>query len=328
VVAFEGNVQSGRGVPNLWRFDEPDEQLFWLVMLPPVALRKVAKFYASDNNNDYYRNTIVPDKGRAGWAPLCGRLIPIPVEWASLFLDYPDMGTTFRWIVDLIHSVNKTKRVKFQYLAQSVVYACSLASEEVRPVSTMASQWKRLILLKQTNEWAQRAWSGQSESAEGIDDALRTTPAMPPANNFASVFGGLMRTAVTVPRAPIVRGQAPHRVHPAPAGHRVTYEATEAVTAGLDVESLIRTLFAAQTTAQLALAEAQNSNLIAFHTATVQTLASKSGDKDSKMTVAKKAILQACCGHADSTSFVAPVVNLDMEVEGGTSEAIGRILRK
>ncbi len=80
-----------------------------------------------------------------------------------------------------------------------------------------------------------------------------------------------------------------------PAGHRVTYEATGAVTGGLDVESLIRTLFAAQTTAQLALAKAQNSNLIAFHTPTAQTLASKSGHKDSKMTVAKKAIFQACC---------------------------------
>jgi hypothetical protein len=78
-----------------------------------VALRKIAKFYALDDNNDYYMNTIVPDKGGAGWAPLCERLIPITVEWASLFLDYPDMGTTFRRIVDLIHSVDKTERVKF-----------------------------------------------------------------------------------------------------------------------------------------------------------------------------------------------------------------------
>ncbi len=44
--------------------------------------------------------------------------------------------------------------------------------------------------------------------------------------------------------------------------------------------------------------------------------------------MAKKAILQACCGQADSTLFVAPTVYLDMEMEGGTSEAIGRILRK
>ncbi len=46
LVGFEGNVRSGRGVPNLWRFDEPNKQLFWLVMLPPVALREVATFYA------------------------------------------------------------------------------------------------------------------------------------------------------------------------------------------------------------------------------------------------------------------------------------------
>jgi hypothetical protein len=106
-------------------------------MLPPVALRKVATFYASDDND---RNTIVPDEGGAGWAPLCGRLIPIPVKRASLFLDYPDLGTTFRRIVDLIQLVDKAERVKFQYLAQSVAYACSSASEETRPVSTMASK--------------------------------------------------------------------------------------------------------------------------------------------------------------------------------------------
>ena len=61
-MAFEGNIRSGRGVPNLWRFDKPDEQLFRLVELPPVALHDVARFYASDDNNEYYRDTIVPDK--------------------------------------------------------------------------------------------------------------------------------------------------------------------------------------------------------------------------------------------------------------------------
>ncbi len=86
---------------------------------------------------------------------------------------------------------------------------------------------------------------------------------------------------------------------------------------GLDVETLIRRLFTAQTTAQVALAMAQNSNLIAFHTATAQVLGSKSGDKDTKLTVAKKAILQACCGQVDSNMFAALRVYLDMEVEGG-----------
>ncbi len=108
-----------------------------------------------------------------------------------------------------------------------------------------------------------------------------------------------------------------------PTAPQTTFRATGAGPPGLDVETLIRTLFAAQTTTQVALAMAQNSKLIVFHTTTAQALGSKSGDKDSKLTVAKKAILQACCGQADSTTFAAPTVYLDMEVEGGTSEAIG-----
>jgi hypothetical protein len=328
MVAFKGNIRSRRGVPNLWRFDEPDKQLFQLVKLPPVALRDVAMFYASDDNDDYYRDTIVLNKGRAGWGPMCGHLIPIPGELAALFLDYPDLGTTFWRIVDLINLVDEAEWVKFRHLAQSVAYACFSASEGARPVSTMASKWKWLIFSKLTNNWAQLAWSGQVKSVEAINRVTTTTPATSPANDFASIFGGLVRMAVTVPRAPIEHGRSPQGVHPAPAGPRVTYGAAGAGLPGLDVKTLIQTLFEAQTMAQVALATAQNSNLIAFHTATMQALGSKSGDKDSKLTVAKKAILLACCGQADSTMFLAPTVYLDMEMEGGTSKAIGQIFRK
>jgi hypothetical protein len=36
VVAFEGEVRTGTNVPNLWRFEEPEEQLLRLLTLPPV----------------------------------------------------------------------------------------------------------------------------------------------------------------------------------------------------------------------------------------------------------------------------------------------------
>ncbi len=201
-MAFKGNVRSGRGVSNLWRFNKQHKALFQLVKLPPVALRDVAMFYASDNNNNYYKNTIVPDKGGAGWAPMCGRLILIPGEWAALFLDYPDLGTTFWRIMDLINLVDKTKWVKFNYLAQSVVYACFLASKVAKLVSTMASKWKRLIFLKQTSDWVQLVWSGWLQLTEAATNGTSsTTPIMPPVDDFASVFGGSLRMGVRVPRA-------------------------------------------------------------------------------------------------------------------------------
>ncbi len=91
--------------------------------------------------------------------------------------------------------------------------------------------------------------------------------------------------------------------------------------------AIIRTMMEAQSAANVAMAAAANANMIAFHNATAQALAAKNGDKDSKLTVAKKSILQACCGHADKDTFETPVVYLDMDVDGGTTDALGQILQ-
>ncbi len=56
--------------------------------------------------------------------------------------------------------------------------------------------------------------------------------------------------------------------------------------------AIIRTMMEAQSAANVAMAAAANVNMVAFHTATAQALAAKNGDKDSKLTVAKKLILQ------------------------------------
>ncbi len=94
-----------------------------------------------------------------------------------------------------------------------------------------------------------------------------------------------------------------------------------------DIGTLIRTMMEAQSAAQVAMLVASNVNMIAFHTATAQALAAKNGDKDSKLTVAKKKIIQACCGQADKDTFTTPGVYMDMEMEGGTTDALGQILR-
>jgi hypothetical protein len=92
------------------------------------------------------------------------------------------------------------------------------------------------------------------------------------------------------------------------------------------VVAIIHMMMEAQSVANMAMAAAANANMIAFHTATAQALVAKNGDKDSKLTVAKKSILQACCGHADKDNFETPVIYLDMDVEGGTTDALGQIL--
>jgi len=100
------------------------------------------------------------------------------------------------------------------------------------------------------------------------------------------------------------------------------------VPGGLDLVALISTLLKTQADARLAQNNANHANLIAFQTATTQALAAKGGDKESKLAAAKKRILQACAGIMYADEFVVEHVYQDIDAEGGTSDALGRILRK
>ena len=96
---------------------------------------------------------------------------------------------------------------------------------------------------------------------------------------------------------------------------------------GVDMAAMITAIIRGQNKNQLAIAAASNASMIAFHTAMEQALATKSGDKDSKLTAMKKRILQACSNQDDSSLFVPAQVYQEIEMEGSTSDAIGRILR-
>ncbi len=98
--------------------------------------------------------------------------------------------------------------------------------------------------------------------------------------------------------------------------------------AGLDLALLITTLLKVQSDAQLAQTNANHSNLIAFQTATAQAWAAKGGDKESKLTAAKRQILQAFAGSTPAGKFNVEQVYQDIDAKGGSSDALGRILRK
>ena len=207
-------------------------------------------------------------------------------------------------------------------------------------MSTMSSKWKRMVMTKATRKWATSAWSEQPPPNEADDDCAQAEASPPTISDFSSVFGGQDRTtAVTVPisNPPNSRREMGGGSPKVATGilRQVGRGSQKGTTArqGVaptepDIMTIIRTMMEAQSAANVAMSVAFNTNMIAFHTATAQALAAKNGDKDSKLTVAKKKILQACCGHADKDTFTTPGVYMDMDVEGGTTDALGRILRR
>ncbi len=92
--------------------------------------------------------------------------------------------------------------------------------------------------------------------------------------------------------------------------------------------ALVAAIIQGQNENQLAIAAANTANMMAFHTATAQAFAVRSGDKESKLTAMRKKILQACSGQGDTPVFTTTAVYKEIETEGSTSEALGRILRR
>jgi len=203
------------------------------------------------------------------------------------------------------------------------------------PISATNSSWKRVAYGKATLSAATAAWEGHRLGASKAPPP-RTEPRAP--TKFDDLFGGpaqeedgnegwgdswgYCRPNTLPTDAGTHRTEAPVPAPVAPV------RAPAAVPGGLDLPALISTLLKTQADAQLAQTNANHANLIAFQTATAQALAAKSGDKESKLTAAKKLILQACAGIMHANKFVVEHVYQDMDVEGGASDALGRILRK
>ena len=96
IVAFEGEVLDAHGLPHLWRFAEEEEKLLQLRPLSAEVLEYAAMFYQQDGDrdrDDEFHDRQTPPLGRRGaTVQTCQRLIPIPVGWAHMFLDYPPHG--------------------------------------------------------------------------------------------------------------------------------------------------------------------------------------------------------------------------------------------
>jgi hypothetical protein len=93
IVAFEGEVLDGHGLPRLWSFAKDKERLLQLRPLAVKALAYAARFYQDGDWEDEFHDRQTPPLGvRGATVQTCQRLIPISVGWAHMFLDNPPMG--------------------------------------------------------------------------------------------------------------------------------------------------------------------------------------------------------------------------------------------
>ncbi len=183
--AFEGEVLDGHGLPRLWRFAEEEEKLLQLWPLAANVLEYAAMFYRDGDRDDEFHNRQTPPLGgRLPTVQTCLCLIPIPVGWAPMFLDYPPMGVVYRRLIQLmVLTADAAGRHHFRAFGEGVALACG-------SLSAADSSCKRVAYGKATLSAATAAWEGHRPGASKPPPP-RTEPRAP--TNFDNLFGGPVR---------------------------------------------------------------------------------------------------------------------------------------
>jgi hypothetical protein len=93
-----------------------------------VDLRKISQFYSNEDNDENFFDVGDHSLQNGHWV---SRLIPIPMRWAALFVDYPPLGVAFCRVMDLINLVAADKADNFRILAWQVACACFRAASNL-----------------------------------------------------------------------------------------------------------------------------------------------------------------------------------------------------
>ena len=332
-MVFKGEVHDQHGLLLLWCFEEEDEDLLQFYPFPYATVEHATLFYLDGNvDNRFHQMPIIPSQknGRKTDIWACGQLIPIPVGWAHVFLDEPSMGQAYRHMIQLMLDVLPAQCQKLQPFVDGLAYACGTSEPGGQPpISALSSMWRKVPYTKIALTVATAAWEGHTAGT-----SRKSPPPTEQAVNGVGLNGakaqlpGSSKTSRPQARAALGGDNRMQTPQGAVSGVQGLTSTTPVLQLAPELASFLSTIFQAQADAQMAQANATNANFIAFHTATAQALAGKSGDKDSKLTAAKQWILQACAGKLVLDEFEAEAVYWDMAIEGGTADAIGRILQK
>ena len=320
IVAFAGDIRAQGPSPNVVVFDEEEGTLFQRFDLPAARLMETHDWYSSRANGNDQNNTFVVDPAipvKVGGAVT--RLIPIPLEWASMFLDGPNFGTTVRRMFDLFDSLEEEDRSDLYPIFEMVCMACCAADDSDMPASTLSTQWTRLTFHARTKRWATEAWarhSGQGDQVH-VDQSDPLPPETPsPSAQFKNLFGQRKKR------------HAGHSTRPATTqdSRAPTYpiQAAPVDAAAGDLGSIMVKILEAQSEANLRL----HRNLMENFRVTSAAVGATGTTRDARLSDAKLRILQACAGHDDGGPFVPSKLYLEVDRDGGTTDTFSRVLRR
>ena len=195
-------------------FNEAENTLFQRFNLPSARLVETQKLYPSQANGNDRNNTFLVDPSvtvKANGA-VTG-LIPIPLEWAPMFIDGPNFGTAFRRVFDLFDSLDEDDQSDLYPILDMIGMACCAADDSDMPPSTLSTQWTRHHAC--TKRWATEAWARHSEPVKQAhsdqEDHLSSADLAPSLDPLVSGDGQTVSYQPHIPANTIRSSREQHR---------------------------------------------------------------------------------------------------------------------
>ncbi len=158
IVAFGRDVCPSDATPNVFVFDEEEENLFVRVHLPPAPLLQTIKKYnpslGNDQNYAFVRESFDDkmDTIASTW------MVLIFMEWVPMFVNCPNFGTVIHWLVDLFDLIEKLERDHLMPLLKMVALVCCGRYTLPTAISTLSTCLTQLKYHATTRKWAEEVW--------------------------------------------------------------------------------------------------------------------------------------------------------------------------
>jgi hypothetical protein len=141
VVAFGGEVRTNGSTPDVFVFKEDKEALFKRLYLPRVLVMETVKAYEQDSDGDYAHTFVLDPTVEDRNAKPTTRMMPIPLEWAPMFVDNPDFGMAIQRMRDLFMSITDDKRYCLVNIFGMMTRACCAGKASNGVGSTLDVDW-------------------------------------------------------------------------------------------------------------------------------------------------------------------------------------------
>ncbi len=154
-MVFKGDIRPQGPTPNIVVFNKAKDTLFQRFNLPRARLVETnARYSSRTNGNDQSHTFVVDPLVTARVTGAVTRMIPIPMEWAPMFVDGPNFGTAFRRVFNLFDSLDEDDQTSLYPIVEMIGMACCAANDSDTPPSTLSTQWTRLTYHARTKRWA------------------------------------------------------------------------------------------------------------------------------------------------------------------------------